>query len=61
MHTRPDLREGLSPALARRLTGKATFTFRTLDETLAAELEGLVARAYAAYLGDAGSAEARGA
>jgi hypothetical protein len=48
----PELREGLSPALARRLTGKSTFTFTTLDEALATELEELVARAYVAYMGD---------
>jgi len=49
VHTWPELREGLSPALAKRLTGKATFTFATLDETLFTELEALVARAYEAY------------
>ena len=51
----PELREGLSPALAKRLTGKSTFTFKALDEDLATELEGVVARAYDAYTGvDAG-------
>jgi hypothetical protein len=47
----PELRQGLSPALAKRLTGKSTFTFAALDEVLATELEGVVARAYDAYMG----------
>jgi hypothetical protein len=50
VHTWPDLRDGLSPELTRRLTGKATFTFRTLNEPLLAELEGLVARAFERYM-----------
>ena len=53
VYTFPALREGLSPALTRRLTGRSTFTFPVLDEELATELEGLVARAYAGYMGDA--------
>jgi len=47
----PALRDGLSPALARRLTGKSVFTFPVLPEELATELEGLVARAYEVYMG----------
>jgi hypothetical protein len=50
VHTWPELRDGLSPALARHLTGKATFTFTTVDEPLFAELESLVARAFDRYL-----------
>jgi hypothetical protein len=46
----PELREGLSPVLAKRLTGKSAFTFPALDEGLAAELEGVVARAYDVYV-----------
>ena len=52
MHTYPELREGLSPALAKRLTGKSTFTFAAVDEALFVELEGLVARAYEVYMAD---------
>jgi hypothetical protein len=52
VYTYPALREGLSPALTKRLTGKSTFTFPALDEDLATELEGLVARAFAAYMGE---------
>jgi hypothetical protein len=52
VYTFPALREGLSPALSRRLTGKSAFTFPTLDEGLATELEGLVARAFDVYMGE---------
>ena len=51
VYSHAELRDGLSPALARRLTGKSTFTFTTLDEALATELEALVARAYDLYTG----------
>lgn len=53
VHTWPELREGLSPALAKRLTGKATFTFRAVDDALFAELEALVVRAFDRYMADA--------
>ncbi len=53
VHTYPALREGLSPALARRLTGKSTFTFKAVDEALVTELEGVVARAFEVYMADA--------
>jgi hypothetical protein len=49
VHHHPELRASLSPALAKRLTGASVFTFRTLDEALFAELEGVVARAFEAY------------
>ncbi len=54
VYTFPALREGLSPALAKRLTAKSAFTLASLDEELATELEGLVARAYEAYTAAAG-------
>jgi hypothetical protein len=50
VHTHPELREGVSPELARRLTGKAVFTFRILDEALVTELESVVARAFDVYM-----------
>ena len=53
MHTWPELRDGLSPALAKRLTGRSAFTFAALDEALATELEALVARALDHYLAHA--------
>jgi hypothetical protein len=49
IHTHPELLDGLSPALAKRLTGKATFTFPAVDETLFAELQSLVGRAFEVY------------
>ena len=55
VHTHLELREGLSPALTRRLTGASTFAFRAVDEPLFAELEALVARAYQRYLSDGAS------
>jgi hypothetical protein len=45
----PDLVEPLSPALRKRLTGKATFTFSAIDETELVELEALVAHAFERY------------
>lgn len=54
MHHFPELREGLSPALRRRLTGASAFTFPVFDEALFAELEVVVARALERYLASAG-------
>jgi hypothetical protein len=48
---RPALLASSSDALRRRHTGKATFTFASLDDELAAEVEALVARAFDAYMG----------
>lgn len=53
VHTHPALLDSCSPALRARLTGKSTFSFRTIDEGLFAELGALVARAFDAYLADA--------
>jgi hypothetical protein len=50
MHQHPELRESLSPGLAKRLTGASAFTFKTLDDALVAELEAVVARAYEVYV-----------
>ena len=47
--TYPDALEGTSPELLRRRTGKAAFTFPTLDDSLAAQLEGLLARLFDRY------------
>jgi hypothetical protein len=49
VHTWPELAESVSPALRKRLTGKASFTFYAIDEAVMVELEALVARAYEAY------------
>ena len=50
MKTHPELLEGLTPALRKRLTGDALFTLKPGDEGLLEELEGLVARAFDAYV-----------
>ncbi len=53
VHAWPELRDGMSPELARHLTGKATFTFSSIDDGLLAELTALVARAYERYMAEA--------
>lgn len=50
MKTHPELREDLSAALRKRLTGDALFTLKPGDEALLDELTGLVARAFDAYV-----------
>src|SRR5262245_17043181 len=45
----PDALDGTSPALLKRRTGKAAFTFATLDDDVARELSGLLSRLYARY------------
>lgn len=47
-----ELLEDVSPALRKRMQGKACFNFATIDETLLAELEGLVARGYERFAAD---------
>jgi hypothetical protein len=47
--TWPDALEGASDELKRRRTGKATFSFPTLDDELAHELEAFLARLYQPY------------
>ena len=53
VHEHAGLRTSLSPALAKHLTGRSTFTFSAVDEGLFAELEQVLARAYDIYMGDA--------
>jgi 7-keto-8-aminopelargonate synthetase-like enzyme len=50
MHTHPELLEGVSPALRKRKTGASVFRFTELDESQLAELEGVVASAFDAYV-----------
>ncbi len=47
--TWPETLEGSSEAFRKRRTGKATFSFPTLDEEMAAELEGFLERLYRRY------------
>jgi len=52
IYTSAELRRSMSPALAKRQSGKATFHFKELDATMAAEVEGLLARAYEIYMAE---------
>ncbi len=45
----PDVLDSASPALLRRRTGKATFSFPSLDDELAANLAAMLERLYARY------------
>ena len=45
----PEALDGSSEELKRRRTGKATFSFPSLDDELAAELEAFLARLYVLY------------
>jgi hypothetical protein len=52
IYARPSLLDEMSPALRRRMQGKACFNFTTVDEALLAELDELVERCYDAYTSD---------
>jgi hypothetical protein len=43
----PELLEGISPALKKRMQGKSCFNFTTIDDEMLAELEELTARGVA--------------
>jgi hypothetical protein len=47
--TFPEALDGAPPELLKRRSGKATFTFATLDDSLAAALDALLARLYDRY------------
>ena len=47
--TYPDALEGAAPVLLKRRSGKAAFTFKSLDDSLVRELEALLARLYERY------------
>ena len=50
--TYPEALEGASPALLKRRSGKAAFTFPSLDDQLTSDLEALLARLYERYRAD---------
>ena len=50
--TYPDALAGTTDALLRRRSGKAAFTFPTLDDDMARDLEELLARLYERYRAD---------
>jgi len=58
IYTSAELRRSMSPTLAKRQSGKATFHFKDLDATMAGEVEGLLARAYEIYMAEDDEAEA---
>lgn len=58
IYSSAELRRSMSPALAKRQSGKATFHFKELDDAMAAEVEQLLARAYEAYMAEDGDAPA---
>jgi hypothetical protein len=49
--TNPELLDGISPTLRKRVSGDALFTLKPGDEELLAELEQVVAKAFDAYVG----------
>jgi hypothetical protein len=49
--TSPELLDGISPELRKRVSGDALFTLKPGDEALLPELEQVVARAFDAYVG----------
>jgi len=54
----PDLDEALSPDLRRRKQGKSCFNFTTVDESLFAELAGVMAAGFERYLALASEVDA---
>jgi hypothetical protein len=50
MHAHPELLDGISPALRKRKTGASVFRFTDVDETLMAEVEGVLARGFDVYM-----------
>ena len=48
----PDALVGASAALLKRRSGKSAFTFPTLDDALAADLERLIGRLFERYAAD---------
>ncbi len=46
----PSLLDGISPALRKRVSGKATLRFTAVDEAVFADLDALVARSFEAYV-----------
>jgi hypothetical protein len=46
----PEILEGVSPSLLKRRSGDALFTLKPGDEALLPELEGVIARAFDAYM-----------
>jgi len=54
MHGHPELLSGCSPALLERRKGASVLKFTDLDVALIEEVDALVARGFAVYMGRAG-------
>ncbi len=52
VYVHPELLDGVSPALRKRMQGKACFNFKTVDEALLNELAALVRRGAERMLGE---------
>ena len=52
LYVHPDLLDGMSPALRRRMQGKSCFNFRQVDPDLRAELAALVRRCAVRFASD---------
>jgi len=52
VYTSPDLLDGISPALSRRMQGKSCFNFKRVDEALFSELAALTDRGYKQFKQD---------
>jgi hypothetical protein len=52
VYVHPELLETISPALRKRMQGKACFNFKTMDAALLAELAALLARGAARFTSD---------
>jgi hypothetical protein len=51
-YVHPDLVDGMSPELRKRMQGKSCFNFTRLDQALLAELEHLTAAGFARFQED---------
>lgn len=49
VYAKPEMLEGASEALRKRMQGKSCFNFKAVDETLIAELAQLTARGFEGY------------
>ena len=52
IYVRPELLDGISPELRRRMQGKSCFNFSKVDEALLSELEALTKKGFEATGGD---------
>ena len=52
VYTNPELLDGISPALQKRMQGKSCFNFTKPDEVLFAELEALTAAGFSRFRED---------